>query len=70
MFSTVALPRKWSTRWMWSSGTSAARVALRWRADSSLEPNGFSMTSRVPAGTWPGASASQASWLTRGGRAK
>ena len=21
MFSTVALPRKWSTRWMWSSGT-------------------------------------------------
>ena len=70
MFRTVALPRKWSTRWMWSSGTSAASVLFRWRADCSSEPNGFSMTSRVPAGTSSGARASHASWLTRGGRAK
>ena len=34
------------------------------------EPNGFSITSRVPAGTCSGLSASQASWLIRGGRAK
>ena len=51
MLNTVALPRKWSTRWMWSSGTKAARVLLSSRADSELDPKGFSITRLVPAGS-------------------
>ena len=51
------MPRKWSTRCIWSSGTSLASSALSARALAASVPNGFSSTSRVPGGSSISASA-------------
>ena len=70
MLSTVDIPRKWSTRWTWSSLTSPVRSSFSERALATSLPNGFSITSRVLAGTPISASARHAFSVTAGGSAK
>ena len=43
-------PRKWSTRWIWFSGTSFASSAFSASALATSVPNGFSRASVCPAG--------------------
>jgi hypothetical protein len=69
-FSTVDMPRKWSTRCTRSSGTSRASTPLRASAPAAPVPNGFSITRRVPSGNPMPVSASHAAAVIDGGNAK
>ncbi len=68
--STVERPRKWSVRWMRSSGTSFCSWRLSCAALRLFDPNGFSSASVVPSGRSSFASCSQTWMEMAGGSAK